>query len=104
MQLNVGDIIYEIANDISDRLIIDRVTDNYAFAKKTKFTREYDSANWLRTVPRESYPMYHYKLENPELKEQYEKLVLINKLKKVDLRAIPNSTLERVLEILNEKL
>ena len=104
MQLNVGDIIYEIANGISDRLIIDRVTDNYVFAKKTKFAREYNDGKWLRTLPRESYPMYHYELETPELKEQYDKLILINKLKKVDLRAIPNSVLVKVLEILNEKL
>lgn len=102
--LNVGDIIYEISNGITDRLVIDRVTDNYAFAKTTKFTREYSDGNWLRTLPREAYPMYHYKLEIPELKEQYEKLILINKLKKVDLLAIPNSVLEKVLEILNEKL
>jgi hypothetical protein len=104
MKLNIGDIIYQVDDNIRGRHVIDRVTDRYAFAKKTKFSREYSDGNWICIQPRESFPQFHYVLETPELKEQYEKLVVIYKIGKIDLSTIHIESLKRVLAILNEKL
>ena len=90
-QLKVGDVVYYDSLGLN-KYIIDRVTKTMAMSGLTKFKIDYDNIVQMVGGGWNSY----CQIETPEIKEKYEKYILINKITKINWKEMSLDTLHQV--------
>ena len=106
-KLKVGDIIYSDSyGKITGKYTIHRVTEKMAFAKvnsqgyELKFQIEYGS--WLKLVGKtERWDHASYYVETPELKEKYERMLMLQKLDATTWGNFPTDKIREIMDIVN---
>lgn len=101
--LNVGDEIAEHNyGTYTGVLKIDRVTEKFAFAGKSKFKREYFNPNWISVYGGDKWSRISYSICTPEIKHA---IRMNNKRKKVanfNFSILSDDQINRIYDILIE--
>ena len=107
MELKVGNIIYSLTGgEPTHKYIIDRVTKTQAIygygSGSIKFKIE-STGGFVERVGGNGFRV-HYKIETPELKEEFERLCLISKLQyNTNFNKLSKSKLELMVKILESE-
>lgn len=107
-KLKVGDIIYSDSyGKITGKYTIHRVTEKMAFAKvnskgyELKFQIEYGS--WLKLVGKtDRWDHSSYKVETPELKDKYDRMLMVQKISQVVWGEFPLEALRNIMAIVSK--
>ena len=105
-KLKTGDVIYVSQfGELSGRTKIVRTTEKQAVTKNgTKFKIEYQDSGDLSEIGRTPFSRVYYRIETPELKAAFEKLLLIQKIVNVStadtLKKLSIETLNQIHSLL----
>lgn len=105
MELKVGDIIYSLTGgEPTNKYIVDRVTKTQAICgRNVKFKIEFTDRGFVERVGGNGFRVL-YKMETPEIKEEFERKCLISKLKYcTDFNKLSKSKLELMVKILESE-
>lgn len=99
MKLKIGDIIYKYYyGQLNSKLVIDRLTKKHAFSGNYEFDIEYDNG-YLMEAPRNVWSNNTYKIETPEIKNEWSTIVYREKLRK-RIDSLSLEQLEKIFKII----
>lgn len=103
MKLKVGDKVYQTYRGVPKSImVIDRVTKTQAISGNVKFKIEFSNSRFISRIAGDSYHMYSYILETPELKDRLIKLKLIQRVKNIEFEKLSKNQLQKILNVYNE--
>ena len=100
IELKKGDIIYSSSrSSFIGKHTITRVTKTMAISGLGYRFKRYCFPNHIEKVSRGSFETTSYRLQTEELRREYRKFSLINKIKSIDLNTLSDEKIEQVFKI-----
>lgn len=101
--LEIGDKVYESHyGEVLRHYTIERVTKTQAISGNMKFRIEVCNNGYVREVSRDKWSTRSYRLETPEIKDEYTRKNLVYQLKKYDFNTLSLDGLREIAAIINK--